>query len=143
MNPSINSTRSALSKSATRSNSSMSIRYTSASGGAAGPAGEVIGCVGVIVDIVMSPSILVCPIEWYTVSREESPRPTVGVFGEPLAVFRVLGGDQRFEQPEKVTLDPLSKHEAVVAGELTRVVARTANQVVSPADHDQFLVFFH
>ena len=40
-------------------------------------------------------------------------------------------------------LNPLAEHEAVVAGELTRVVAGPEDQVVSPGDHDQFLVFFH
>jgi len=36
----------------------------------------------------------------------------------------MLGGDQRFEQPIEASLDPLAEHEAVVAGELTRVAAR-------------------
>jgi len=47
------------------------------------------------------------PFTWYTVSREESPCPSVGVFEEPQAVLRVLGGDQGFEQPVEVSLDPL------------------------------------
>jgi hypothetical protein len=41
-----------------RSNSSMSMRYKSLNGGAAGHAGQVIGCDGMTVDIFMSPSIL-------------------------------------------------------------------------------------
>jgi len=67
----------------------------------------------------------------------------VGVFQEPLAVLRVLGGDQRFQQVVEIALDPLAQHEAVVAGKLTRVVARPENQVVCLRDHDQFRVFFH
>jgi len=45
------------------SNSSTSMRYTSANAGAAGPCGGVIGCVGVIVDIVIPHSTLVSAIE--------------------------------------------------------------------------------
>ena len=57
------------------------------------------------------------PFTWYTVSREESPCPSVGVFEEPLAVLGVLGGDQRFEQPVEVSLNPFAQHEPVVTGE--------------------------
>jgi hypothetical protein len=64
-------------------------------------------------------------------------------FRGALAVLRVLGSDQRFQQVVEVSLDPFAEHEAVVAGELTRVVAGLENQVVSLGDHDQFLVFFH
>ena len=67
----------------------------------------------------------------------------VGVFQQSLSVLRVLGTDQRLQQTIEVSLDPLAQDEAVVAGELTRVVAGPEDQVVSLGDHDQFLVFFH
>jgi hypothetical protein len=54
-----------------------------------------------------------------------------------------FGGDPCFAQPEEVPLDPFARDETVVAGELTRVVARPENQVVSLGDRDQFPVFFH
>src|SRR5271165_439392 len=90
MNPSINSTRSALSKSATRSNSSMSMRYRSANGGAAGPDGDVIGRVGVIVDIVMSPSELVRSIE-----RNLIEDAAIGGRYQSSPVAEILHGDHR------------------------------------------------
>jgi hypothetical protein len=41
------------------------------------------------------------------------------------------------------TLDPLGQDETMIAGQLTRVIARPENQVVGLGVHDQFLVFFH
>ena len=55
----------------------------------------------------------------------------VGVFQEPPAVLGVLGGDQRFEQPVEVPLDPFAQNETMVAGELAGVVAGPEDQVVS------------
>jgi hypothetical protein len=51
--------------------------------------------------------------------------------------------DQGFQQAVEVALDPFAQHEAVVAREPTRVVARPEDQVVRLGDYDQFLVFFH
>ena len=67
----------------------------------------------------------------------------VGVFEQSLAVLGVLGGDQGFQQPVEVSLDPLAEHEPMVTGEAAGVVAGPEDQVVSLGDHDQFLVFFH
>jgi hypothetical protein len=75
-------------------------------------------------------------------SGARRPAPNGGVFQEPLAVLRVLGGDPCFAQPLEVPLDPLAQNETAVAGELVGVVARPEYQVVSLGDRDQFLVFF-
>ena len=63
-------------------------------------------------------------------------------FEQLLAILCVLGGDQRFEQSVQVSFDPFAQNEAVIARELTGVISRPENQVVSLGDHDQFLVFF-
>ena len=97
--------------------------------------GDGLGCEGVAFDL-----------EALQVFRQphleaEDFKVQVRFFEQSLAVLGVLGGDQRFEQPVEVPLNPLAEHEAVVAGKLTRVVAGPEDQVVGLGDDDQFLVF--
>ena len=67
----------------------------------------------------------------------------VRFFEQSLTVLGVLGLDKGFEQVVEISFDPFTQHETVVAGKLTRVVARPENQVVGLGNYDQFRGFFH
>ena len=66
----------------------------------------------------------------------------VGLLQQGLPLPGVLGPDQDFQQVVQVPFDPFAQHEAVVAGEFARVVARPQDQVIRLRDDDQFFVSF-
>jgi hypothetical protein len=73
----------------------------------------------------------------------EDLRCEVGFLQQSLAVLGVLRPDQRLQQGVQVALDPLAQDEAVVAGEVARVVAGPEDQVIGLGDYGQFLCFSH
>jgi hypothetical protein len=54
----------------------------------------------------------------------------------------IFGQDQCLQQIVQIPLNPFAQHEAVVAREFTRVIARPQNQVIRLGDDDQFLGLF-